>query len=380
MKNFIFILIGALTTGVSSTFAQPNRPVTFLHGLNSEQTTWNTLRDQLNNEFRINPNAMSYSSDITIPTIASQFNSYLNNIGGTNNVVVAHGMGGLVARESIRQRGTGTQRINGLITLGTPHMGAPIVTYAPINTNRLLALWATDFVSGPLFVSGPTAAWIGTFIINTLFQEVFPNFANTFGATKVAAQDMKPNAAFMQQINQNPSVTVPLATYFIAGIENFNTLTRLADAKVNGIESGTFIATQRAFSGLYLFWTIYALFISDDYYRAWLQTGNFDDYIQGVYWFIAAFYFYEGYITLASRMQAEWDLLITGARLPGQTSWPANDGVVPQPSQHPHYLPDRRIFAPGANHLELTKPHREVLIAIRDAFRRPDIGIQTRQP
>lgn len=85
-----------------------------------------------------------YNSSLSISHNASQLKQFLmTQLNGAEIDIVAHSMGGLVARSMIEQYG-GSIYINRLVTLGTPHKGSPLAAleYA------LGAIVATDFVGG----------------------------------------------------------------------------------------------------------------------------------------------------------------------------------------------------------------------------------------
>lgn len=72
-------------------------------------------------------------------------------------VLIGHSMGGLVARSALHQAGSGTDRarawtrlVRDTITLGSPHLGAPLERAAHLATNRLARLPETRAISRAL--------------------------------------------------------------------------------------------------------------------------------------------------------------------------------------------------------------------------------------
>src|SRR5215212_15352 len=98
-----------------------DRPVAFIHGLASTGETWQSTADALQQQlalqaFRPNP---SWSD-----TFQDQAAQVQNAIGGlsSSTIAVGHSNGGLVSRQWSRMR-----YLDGLVTLGTPNHGAPLV-------------------------------------------------------------------------------------------------------------------------------------------------------------------------------------------------------------------------------------------------------------
>lgn len=67
--------------------------------------------------------------DEFVPLVARGVNELRAATGGAPVILVAHSMGGLVARAYLRQHGAGG--VARLITLGTPHHGTALAAYAP---------------------------------------------------------------------------------------------------------------------------------------------------------------------------------------------------------------------------------------------------------
>lgn len=117
MKRFIIILVSLFAGFAVTGYCQTDQ-VSFIHGLGENTTVWNTMAGQLQNEFEFIRDDVGYNSGISINSSASSvFIPY-----GT--VAVGHSLGGVLAREYLRQRSPGNMK--GLITVGSPHLGAPV--------------------------------------------------------------------------------------------------------------------------------------------------------------------------------------------------------------------------------------------------------------
>ena len=98
-----------------------DRPVVFIHGLNSTGETWQSAAEALQQQlalqaYRPNPS--------WVGTFQDQAAQVQNEIGGlpSSTIAVGHSNGGLVSRQWSR-----THYLDGLVTLGTPNSGAPLV-------------------------------------------------------------------------------------------------------------------------------------------------------------------------------------------------------------------------------------------------------------
>lgn len=84
----------------------------------------------------------SYDWRMSNADSAESLEKYIDNSGYTQVVLVCHSMGGLVASEYLRRSEDNRQRVEKLITLGTPYLGAPKALYV-LETGNFLD-WATN--------------------------------------------------------------------------------------------------------------------------------------------------------------------------------------------------------------------------------------------
>ena len=142
MKWFIYILFIGLLVATSNSIAQTSQDVSFVHGLGDTPSVWDNIAGSLGEEFIFNRDNVSYNSTAAISTAVS--GTYFPG----NTVTVAHSLGGLISREYIKQNGLSSMKT--LITLGTPHLGAPVADAIQSNIIRdLSGVWYDRLLKGP---------------------------------------------------------------------------------------------------------------------------------------------------------------------------------------------------------------------------------------
>lgn len=347
------------------------RNVSFLHGINSEAGTWDNAINSLSAEYNISTTAGTYDSDQTIPQIASA--NYTTAVA-SNSVVVAHSMGGMVARQMVQTNGTG--RVSSLITTGTPHLGAPIA-YALLNTNND-GVWIRDLVidlaaGWDPFGLGPA----GDFIAETLASDLIGGVVGYFNGIDdlQSLEDLIPGSPFLSTIN-TPSGAhpygLPSAHYAIGGAEDWNTPWRLIGHELGSEEF--LVRVNSALQGFYLYGAVWAANNADWYRNAYNETGDFYYFNEMLWWQASSNGFFHGWWSLRYLQQARWSAYITGSLTP-YGPWDSEDGIVPLKSQQPTFVnPNRYIDAPGMNHLQETNQSAGIS-AISNAFRKPDIDV-----
>jgi pimeloyl-ACP methyl ester carboxylesterase len=101
------------------------KPVIFIHGMNSDGSRWNKLLNELEKRgFYDNHQVWIFQYNWADLIAVNGLDLYkkMNENGIENPIIIAHSMGGLVARSYIAQGGT----VDKLITFGTPHQGTPL--------------------------------------------------------------------------------------------------------------------------------------------------------------------------------------------------------------------------------------------------------------
>ncbi len=348
--------------------------VAFIHGLNGGTASWSFGMGWLEHNTNIDGSIVSYASSGSISGIATGVASSVAN----SDVVVAHSMGGLVSREIIRQNLDGD--LGALITVGTPHLGAPAADNA-----HLIPGLVVDF-AGQIIT--PLAAII--FYLSGIDQTEIANIGFTVDlitsrlgigvglaiSGDPPANDMVTSSPFLSTLNADVSLTIPddpSKTFFVYGDEDHNTHWRIAQSAAfpGQVENGN--------------WAGYMNDVADIYELAFIAgvVGFLDLAIgcmEGEYGMavcenaieffsvVASFYIAEQQIR-TGQQQVFSQLLHDAA--PGE-----EDGVVPIWSQAPQSFSmvvpiQNYIKALGANHLE-QRVHPEVLGRIAIILRNHD--------
>jgi pimeloyl-ACP methyl ester carboxylesterase len=101
--------------------AAQDRPVVFLHGLGSSPETWQATANRLQAALAIQPAVPGLSSRAVYESQAAEVQNGLHGLAD-NTVAIGHSNGGIVARQWSQGHA-----LSGVVTLGTPHRGAPLV-------------------------------------------------------------------------------------------------------------------------------------------------------------------------------------------------------------------------------------------------------------
>ncbi len=110
-------------------------PILLIHGLGLNRSCWFWLMRRLRGA-RLGPlYSINYNSLARVAHSAARIELFIEEIcresGCERVTVIAHSLGGLVARHYIEQRG-GDARVEKLITLGTPHHGTRLARRATV--------------------------------------------------------------------------------------------------------------------------------------------------------------------------------------------------------------------------------------------------------
>jgi pimeloyl-ACP methyl ester carboxylesterase len=134
------------------------RLVVFLHGLMGTEFYWDwgaahpgdTYGSRLASELGVTPVYLRYNSGLHVSENGRDVATLLEELVGSWPVevqeiaLVGHSMGGLVARSACHQAAEGGRRWTGLVrhvvSLGTPHLGAPLEQGAHVAAHALYAL------------------------------------------------------------------------------------------------------------------------------------------------------------------------------------------------------------------------------------------------
>jgi pimeloyl-ACP methyl ester carboxylesterase len=131
------LLLLLLASSGQSAVAQ-DTPAVFVHGLKADESTWRNTASRLRQRLAIEP----FVAHLDWPeTFESQADDLARNLPALppSTVAVGHSNGGMVSRQWARSRPLG-----GLVTVGTPHWGAPLVANLLdlVGFNQRLYSWA----------------------------------------------------------------------------------------------------------------------------------------------------------------------------------------------------------------------------------------------
>ncbi len=126
-RLLLTIALAVAGGGFMAASAAAQTPTVFLHGLASSPSTWSGAASRLAARVPIAPKIPSLGWDNPYGVQANRLNAdpAYRNLPSTT-VVVGHSNGGIVAREWSR-----LHAVSGIVTLGSPNGGAPIVPHLP---------------------------------------------------------------------------------------------------------------------------------------------------------------------------------------------------------------------------------------------------------
>jgi pimeloyl-ACP methyl ester carboxylesterase len=133
-----------------------DRLVVLVHGLGSHESMWSEEYLSTARSCLATPLTVRYTTGQTIATSGAELDLLLEEVVARwpvlvrRIVLVGHSMGGLVIREALAGDGTWRGLVTDVVTLGTPHAGAPLERAA----RRLLAAAGARPVTAPLAALG----------------------------------------------------------------------------------------------------------------------------------------------------------------------------------------------------------------------------------
>ena len=203
----MFGLVHALA--LSNTAQAQSRPTVFLHGFAAQASDWATTAERLRLRVAITPNLPSLPWKEKYETQAKQLHAALGSLPA-NAVAVGHSNGGIVAREWIRLRPS----MGGVVTIGTPHRGAPILVHLPAwaafsgTTNYLVGrvfgafsrstewTWVLAIVESALRVTADFSLWSLANLVSVL---------GVSSVTPVSTQ-MVPGSSYLSALNASSNL------------------------------------------------------------------------------------------------------------------------------------------------------------------------------
>ena len=118
--------------------ARRGAPVILIHGFSCSRAAWWFMRRRLDaaglNVATLSLEPLYVDIERYLPQLSQRIDAVLAQTGASQVVLIGHSMGGLVARAWMARNGS--ERVQRLITLGTPHGGSRLAHLAPGRNGR----------------------------------------------------------------------------------------------------------------------------------------------------------------------------------------------------------------------------------------------------
>jgi triacylglycerol esterase/lipase EstA (alpha/beta hydrolase family) len=154
-------------------------PVLLVHGYGCNSGYWHFMSRALSGagigHYGIDLEPMLASIDQFVPALHARVEEICRLTGQARIVIVAHSMGGLVARAYLRDHGA--QRVLRVITLGTPHRGTGLARFGAGENVREM-LWTGDAENGRCSDWLETLAQREDLALRPLFVSIFSHQDN----------------------------------------------------------------------------------------------------------------------------------------------------------------------------------------------------------
>ena len=183
------------------------------HGFFSDGRTWGRMRPWLKQDMVVSniETVTTYWPNLYEDQAAELHRDIANSTSAQGAVLIGHSNGGMISRSLARNPNIGNERqatgyvapanVRGVITIGTPHWGAPAAKHLR-SINRLFR-WGND---AAILLCGWTSTYgcqNFTYIANSTMRNVFVALA---GNVPVMSQ-MQPNSAYHYQVNSLPETS-----------------------------------------------------------------------------------------------------------------------------------------------------------------------------
>ena len=139
------ILLVSILCSFSLQLAAQNRPVYWIHGLNDDADLWDIYAPRFQQQRRLNSFTPNYNNNLG--ALNAENNLAARVPANNQNFLIGHSMGGLVAREYVRQNNNAA---NAILTIGTPNNGAFIANNVRNgNAERAINDGVAEMTAGP---------------------------------------------------------------------------------------------------------------------------------------------------------------------------------------------------------------------------------------
>lgn len=180
--------------------------VVLQHGISSDQCTWSRMHPYVVNRYHV--------QHVVTPSLAST--TYLDGqvselsqkleatrVGRTGYIFVGHSQGGLISRRYAQtlQTNSRSEMVRGVVTLNTPHQGAPIarqgrqwILNASVTAVIAFSNCGVFGLQGCDWANRYVQSGVGGVVANLAYNEL----------TGQAKVDLRPGSAFLNQLNAYP--------------------------------------------------------------------------------------------------------------------------------------------------------------------------------
>ncbi len=190
--------------------------IVFQHGLAAGGSTWNRMDPWLSSEFVFGTKLIpSLSSLSSLSSQATDLKSRVDGTGKSSFLLVGHSQGGLISREVAHRyvaAGQGS-KVKGVITIGTPHVGANLARNTKSAVDGALRNQASRLFGSCVSKYMSVSCWIGDQITGKVIG-VATQYALDQSAP--AASDLRPGSAFLNQLN------APYEPFTRVGIQSYS--------------------------------------------------------------------------------------------------------------------------------------------------------------
>lgn len=190
-------LLGVCEQGVEDFSNVPHlggQPVVWQHGFCSTALTFNALRALSDDRHEIGvEQGYSLNSTDHLENQTDTLATRLDGRGTLDNLVIGHSQGGLVARRLGQKR---PDLVKGVVTIGTPHFGAPIAQAGSETIANAITDATDDLCDWGFFICA---------VLSEVQEEVVSGFI-TWGVGELvpAAGDDQPGSSFLTNLNSTP--------------------------------------------------------------------------------------------------------------------------------------------------------------------------------
>ncbi len=199
-----------------------NTPTVLIHGIASNASTWNATAQRLSSDFAVDVFRRDTDSFDSFEAQSSQVAASFGNLPGST-IAIGHSNGGMVARVW-----GGSRPFGGVLTVGTPNRGAPLVANA-----YFAAQDGAELVESIYRVFGAVSAcpggcnWLGIWaglVDNATVTATLADYAMATLLTRVipvagaVGGEMLPGSAFLQNVNSTTHLLQEQATATRIGI------------------------------------------------------------------------------------------------------------------------------------------------------------------